>query len=73
MNIIVKEFNVQTGEETVIERDETADELKARNIYETEQAERLTLKAKAETAKAGAQAKLAALGLTADDLAAIGL
>jgi hypothetical protein len=73
MKIIVKEFNVQTGEETVIERDETADELKARNIYETEQAERLTLKAKAETAKAGAQAKLAALGLTADDLAAIGL
>jgi hypothetical protein len=73
MKITVKEFNVVTGEETIIERDETADELKARNIYETEQAERLTLKAKAETAKAEATAKLAALGLTSDDLKALGL
>jgi hypothetical protein len=73
MKIIEKEYNALTGEETIIERDETADEVKARKIYEAEQAERLTLKAKAETAKAAAQAKLAALGLTEDDLKALGL
>jgi hypothetical protein len=68
MKITVKEFNVVTGEETIIERDETADELKARNIYETEQAERLTLKAKADAAK---KAVLTKLGLTADEVAAL--
>jgi hypothetical protein len=73
MKIIEKEFNVITGEETIIERDETADELKARELYEAEQTERAVLQAEAEAAKAEATAKLAALGLTADDLKALGL
>jgi hypothetical protein len=73
MKITVKEFNVITGEETVIERDETADELKARKLYEAEYAERAVLQAEADAAKAAATAKLAALGLTTDDLKALGL
>jgi len=36
-------------------------------------ADQITAKAKAETDKAAAEAKLAALGLTADDLKALGL
>jgi|688.fasta_scaffold633144_2 hypothetical protein len=73
MKIIVKEFNAITGEETIIERDETANEAKERELYEAEQAERAVLQAEAEAAKAEATAKLAALGLTADDLKALGL
>jgi hypothetical protein len=73
MKITVKEFNVITGEETVIERDETADELKARKLYEAEHAERAVLQAEAAASKAAASAKLAALGLTTDDLKALGL
>jgi hypothetical protein len=73
MKIIEKEFNAITGEETLIERDETADELKARKLYEAEQAERATLQAEAAASKAAASAKLAALGLTTDDLKALGL
>ena len=73
MKIIEKEFNVQTGEETITERDETADEKKEREAYIAKQAE---LEAEAEAkaqAKAAAQAKLAALGLTISDLEALGL
>ena len=73
MKKIEKIFNAITGEETLIERDETADELKARKLYEAEQAERAVLQAEAEAAKAQAAAKLAALGLTTDDLKALGL
>lgn len=64
MQITEKEFNVQTGEETITERDETAQE----------QAERETLKAKLATQQAEAQAKATArqavldrLGLTAEE------
>jgi len=73
MKIIEKEFNVQTGEETITERDETAVEKKYREKLEADNA---TLKAEAEAkaqAKAIAQGKLAALGLTTDDLRALGL
>ena len=70
-NPIIKIVNTSTGEE--IEREMTNDEFAA---YQAEKAED-TLKAQAlaeaETAKAAAQAKLAALGLTADDLKALGL
>jgi putative heme iron utilization protein len=73
MKIIEKEFNVQTGEETITERDETAAEKKAREKAEADYALR---QAEAETraqAKATAEGKLAALGLTTDDLRALGL
>jgi hypothetical protein len=73
VKITVTEINVQTGEEIFYERDETLEE---KNL-------RLQLKAKAESAqvaeatkeqaKAAAEGKLAALGLTTDDLRALGL
>ena len=73
MKITEKEFNVLTGEETITEREETAAEKKAREKLE---ADNLVFKAEAEAkaqAKAAAQAKLTALGLTVEDLQALGL
>jgi hypothetical protein len=73
MKIIEKEFNVTTGEETIIEREETALEKSAREKSQADFAVEIAqLEAKA-AAKATAQAKLAALGLTTDDLKALGL
>jgi len=67
--------NVETGE--VIERDETAEETLYRQKIAAEHlanlAFRQELQAAADAAKASATAKLAALGLTADDLRALGL
>ena len=67
----VKLVNAETGEEIV--REMNANELSQLN---QEIAERELLQAKANEAaeaKATAEAKLAALGLTADDLKALGL
>jgi hypothetical protein len=73
MIIIEKEFNVITGEETITEREETAAEKKIREARAKEIAiETAELQAKAQ-AKAIAEGKLAALGLTTDDLRALGL
>jgi hypothetical protein len=73
MKIIEKEFNVLTGEETITEREETAAEKKAREKAEADYALRQAeAEAKAQ-AKAVAEGKLAALGLTTDDLRALGL
>jgi hypothetical protein len=65
MKIIEKEFNVETGEETITERDETAAEKSNREKREAEIA-----KAQAEVeAKAIARQAIAdRLGLTADEL-----
>ena len=63
--------NLETGE--IIEREMNAAELKqAEKDKATYQAELAQIAAKAE-AKAAAQAKLAALGLTVGDLTALGL
>jgi len=73
MKITEKEFNAITGETTITERDETASEKKAREKLE---ADNLVFQAEAEAkaqAKATAESKLAALGLTTDDLRALGL
>jgi hypothetical protein len=77
---VIKEYNIQTGEETIIERDETKEEKIERENYEIElakrQAEAETAKAEAEAkaqAKVIAEGKLVALGLTTDDLRALGL
>jgi hypothetical protein len=70
-NPIIKIVNAETGEE--IEREMNAQELAQ---YEKDKAEAetaATKQAEAETAKTAAQAKLAALGLTVDDLKALGL
>ena len=73
MKIIEKEFNAITGEETITERDETAAETKERLDNEQAMAVAKAKAEAAEAAKATAQAKLAALGLTTDDLKALGL
>ena len=62
------EYDAITGECEIIPL--TADEIAERESLATAQAE---AKAQAEADKASAQAKLAALGLTADDLKALGL
>lgn len=65
MKIITKEVNVQTGEETIIERDETTAEKKAREAREKEIA---TATAIAEAKAVARQAIADRLGLTADEL-----
>jgi hypothetical protein len=64
MKIIEKEFNVVTGEEIIIERDETIAEKKAREKLEKEIAAE---KAEAEAKETQRQAILDRLGLTADE------
>jgi hypothetical protein len=67
------EVNCATGE--VIERPLTAEELAQREVeaaaYAVELAEREATKAAAQAAKESAQVKLAALGLTAEEIAAL--
>jgi inosine/xanthosine triphosphate pyrophosphatase family protein len=65
MKIIEKEFNIQTGEETITERDETAAEKKER---ETREKEIATAQAQAEAKATARQAIADRLGLTADEL-----
>jgi hypothetical protein len=67
----IKEVNTQTGEE--ITRDATTGEIQQLNtLFEKNKNEQAELQAKAQ-AKATAEGKLAALGLTTDDLRALGL
>jgi hypothetical protein len=64
MKIIEKEFNVITGEETITERNMTAEELAQYEADQAAQAERIA----AEAAKAAEKAALLArLGITADE------
>ena len=65
MKIKEKEFNVQTGEETIIERDETAAEKK---IRETLQKQLAAEQKELETKSVQRQAIADRLGLTADEL-----
>jgi len=64
MKIKEKEFNIQTGQETITERDETAAEKKSR---ETRAKEVATELAEAEARAAQRQAILDKLGLTSDE------
>jgi hypothetical protein len=67
----IKIHNSETNE--IIEREMTAAEFK---VYEADQAAQAAKEAEAEAkaqAKAAAEGKLAALGLTTDDLRALGL
>jgi hypothetical protein len=72
---LIKIYDHATGEE--IERELTADEQAVRDKEVADWLEAKAIKdaelAQAEAAKTAAQAKLAALGLTADDLKALGL
>jgi len=67
----VKIVNAETGEE--IMRDMNAEELAQWEIDKARSVERAADEAAAVSAKEVAQAKLAALGLTTDDLKALGL
>jgi hypothetical protein len=73
MKIIEKIYDVDSSQELIIERDLTLEELESRNLVESIIAENLINATKAERAKSAAQEKLAALGLTTDDLKALGL
>lgn len=64
-------FDGTTGEQIV--REMNAEELAAHEQSLAENEALLEAQAEAEAAKATAQAKLAALGLTTDDLQALGL
>ncbi len=67
------EVNCETGVETIIElTDAEIAQMEAdAAAWAAKQAEEDAAKAAAEEAKASAQAKLAALGLTADEIAAL--
>lgn len=64
MIIKEKEFNVQTGEETVTEREETATEKKLR---EKAEADFLTAQAEKEAKATAKAALLAKLGISEDE------
>lgn len=64
MKIIEKIFDVSTGKESIIEREETESERLSREAIETEQAAR---KAEADAKAATRQALLDRLGITEDE------
>ena len=66
MKITEKEFNVQTGEETITEREETGQEKKEREGFIAKQAK---LKTEAELKATQRQAILDRLGLTSEEAA----
>jgi len=64
MKITEKEFNIQTGEETITEREETVAEKKAREQAEADYAVR---QAEAEAKATAKTALLTKLGITAEE------
>jgi hypothetical protein len=71
MSYVIVEVNAETGES--VEREATPKEVQDRLKIEQELEQEATLKAEKEVKRKAAEAKLAALGLTADDLKALGL
>jgi hypothetical protein len=71
MKKIHKDFNVITGEETITEREETAQEQAEREAAESRIAKLNAEAAAKAAAKQAAQDKLKALGLTDLEVAAI--
>jgi hypothetical protein len=65
--------NCSTGEQTIVPltTEELAQRETDRLAYEAQEADRLAADAEQEALKASANAKLAALGLTADEIAAL--
>lgn len=70
-NPMIKLHNAETGE--ILEREMNAEELAQWKADKAANAEQAAAQAEAEAAKAAAQAKLAAFGLTENDLKALGL
>lgn len=73
MKINERIHNAETDEILEIQRDETALEKKERELVIAEQQALAVAKQEFEAARAAAKAKLEALGLTTDDLKALGL
>jgi hypothetical protein len=73
MKITEKKFDIATGEETITERNATSAEIIEMEKATAEMQFKAAKIAESEAAKIAAQAKLAALGLTNDDLKALGL
>jgi len=71
MSYVIVEVNAETNE--MIEREATQKEVQDRQKIEQELTQETELKAAKEVKRKAAEAKLAALGLTADDLKALGL
>ena len=73
MKITERTHNAETNEIIDIERELSVEELASWKSDMAKVEEQIKAAAKAEADKAAAQAKLAALGLTTDDLKALGL
>lgn len=71
MKITEKIFNIETGEEQIIEREETAEEVARREQAEINRIAADTEAATMAELRASANAKLAALGLTSEEIAAL--
>ena len=71
MSFQIAEINAETGE--IVIREATPKEVQDRLKIDEELTQEATLKAEKEVKRKAAEAKLAALGLTADDLKALGL
>lgn len=67
----VKIFNVETGEEII--RDANAQEIAQMELDAENQLKKLEVEKEIAAKKTAAEAKLQALGLTTDDLKALGL
>jgi hypothetical protein len=73
MKTIERIFDATTGETKDIERDMTPEEVTHYQMRVAQIEAEAKAEAEATAKKAAAEAKLAALGLTADDLKALGL
>jgi len=73
MKITERIFDATTGETTDVERTLTTAEVKELEAIQAEAAKRQAAIEQEAATKAAAQAKLAALGLTTEDLKALGL
>jgi hypothetical protein len=73
--MLIKEkiVDITTGEESIVEREETADEIAYREKAQADVEAQISQAETKAQAKAVAEAKLAALGLTTEDLKALGL
>jgi len=71
MSHLITVTNCETGQ--TIQREMNEDELAQFNLIKAQQAQQAQAEAQLEADKASATAKLEGLGLTADDLKALGL
>jgi hypothetical protein len=73
MKIKEKTLDLTTGQETITEREETAQEKLEREAFEAEVAAKAQVEAEAQAKRFVALTKLEALGLDEADLKALGL